>query len=95
MSKDLRQEDLDQSGILHGKGFRVKWKGRSYIHCSFVPQSSMLLAQKRFPSGIGVKLRRFLIEEEEVEWRVMRPHGLHIHKLCYKGTVSLPTCVQS
>lgn len=68
MSVDELEED--EHGIPRGHGMYVKWKDKSYIHASYVPLHRLLAAQKRFPSGAGLKLKRFLREEDEREQQV-------------------------
>lgn len=70
VSESLQAEDFDSTGLLRGQGYIVKWKDQSYIHRSFIPQNMMLTAQKRFPNGLGFKLKKFLQKQEQANLQV-------------------------
>ena len=45
----------------------IKWKDRSYLHCTWTSQESLQAAREKYPSTAGFKIRKYFQEAEAAQ----------------------------
>ena len=50
--------------------YYIKWKDRSYLHCTWTSQESLQAAREQYPTTTGVKIRKYFQEAEAAQVRL-------------------------
>ena len=62
--------------------YYIKWKDRSYMHCTWTSQESLQAAREQYPSTIGVKIRKYFQETDAAQVCLLTYTVRHILNFC-------------